>query len=130
MQIFFKYKDKNKPFGLLGRTTAKSFPLFFTTNLESFQHNMVKNEGYVQKILFVLFFLLVLQFRRGGVALLRGLESKLSKDLPSDLQKLRCKVPDLDNSPFNCLTVFKMNLEDFPVFFSSVFAFGYIGRSF
>ncbi|KAI8534305.1 hypothetical protein RHMOL_Rhmol10G0080000 [Rhododendron molle] len=31
-------------------------------------------------------------FRRGGVALLRGLESKLSKDLPSDLQKLRCKV--------------------------------------
>ncbi|KAI3865587.1 hypothetical protein MKX03_036857, partial [Papaver bracteatum] len=27
-----------------------------------------------------------------GVLLLRGLDSRLSKDLPSDLQKLRCKV--------------------------------------
>ncbi|KAH7864041.1 hypothetical protein Vadar_024937 [Vaccinium darrowii] len=32
------------------------------------------------------------KFKRDGVVLLRGLESKLSKDLPSDLQKLRCKV--------------------------------------
>ncbi|KAG9154832.1 hypothetical protein Leryth_019554 [Lithospermum erythrorhizon] len=30
--------------------------------------------------------------RREGVLLLRGLDSRLSKDLPSDLQKLRCKV--------------------------------------
>ncbi|XP_051145231.1 O-fucosyltransferase 20-like [Andrographis paniculata] len=30
--------------------------------------------------------------RRDGVLLLRGLDSRLSKDLPSDLQKLRCKV--------------------------------------
>lgn len=29
---------------------------------------------------------------REGVLLLRGLDSRLSKDLPSDLQKLRCKV--------------------------------------
>ena len=33
-----------------------------------------------------------LQLRREGVLLLRGLDSRLSKDLPSDLQKLRCKV--------------------------------------
>lgn len=33
-----------------------------------------------------------LQFNREGVLLLRGLDSRLSKDLPSDLQKLRCKV--------------------------------------
>ncbi|XP_057513742.1 O-fucosyltransferase 20 [Actinidia eriantha] len=32
------------------------------------------------------------KFRRDGVLLLRGLDSRLSKDLPSDLQKLRCKV--------------------------------------
>ncbi|GAB4855510.1 hypothetical protein Ancab_024129 [Ancistrocladus abbreviatus] len=30
--------------------------------------------------------------RRDGVLLLRGLDSRLSKDLPSDLQKVRCKV--------------------------------------
>ncbi|GAB4839455.1 hypothetical protein Ancab_028977 [Ancistrocladus abbreviatus] len=30
--------------------------------------------------------------RRDGVLLLRGLDSRISKDLPSDLQKLRCKV--------------------------------------
>ncbi|KAL6975001.1 O-fucosyltransferase 20 [Sarracenia purpurea var. burkii] len=35
----------------------------------------------------------VKRFRRdGGVVLLRALDSRLSKDLPSDLQKLRCKV--------------------------------------
>lgn len=33
-----------------------------------------------------------LQLRRDGVLLLRGLDSRLSKDLPSDLQKLRCMV--------------------------------------
>ncbi|XP_058732850.1 O-fucosyltransferase 20-like, partial [Vicia villosa] len=32
------------------------------------------------------------RFTREGVLLLRGLDSRLSKDLPSDLQKLRCKV--------------------------------------
>ncbi|XP_052179346.1 O-fucosyltransferase 20-like [Diospyros lotus] len=32
------------------------------------------------------------KFRRDGVLLLRGLDSRLSKNLPSDLQKLRCKV--------------------------------------
>ncbi|XAR63412.1 hypothetical protein NMG60_11023331 [Bertholletia excelsa] len=32
------------------------------------------------------------KMRREGVLLLRGLDSRLSKDLPSDLQKLRCKV--------------------------------------
>uniref|UniRef100_A0A3Q7IEF1 O-fucosyltransferase family protein n=1 Tax=Solanum lycopersicum TaxID=4081 RepID=A0A3Q7IEF1_SOLLC len=32
------------------------------------------------------------KLRRDGVLLLRGLDSRLSKDLPSDLQKLRCKV--------------------------------------
>lgn len=32
------------------------------------------------------------KLRREGVLLLRGLDSRLSKDLPSDLQKLRCKV--------------------------------------
>ncbi|XP_020592847.1 uncharacterized protein At1g04910-like [Phalaenopsis equestris] len=32
------------------------------------------------------------RFNRDGVLLLRGLDSRLSKDLPSDLQKLRCKV--------------------------------------
>ncbi|XP_057539216.1 O-fucosyltransferase 20-like [Amaranthus tricolor] len=32
------------------------------------------------------------KLRRYGVLLLRGLDSRLSKDLPSDLQKLRCKV--------------------------------------
>ncbi|XAR54329.1 hypothetical protein NMG60_11029406 [Bertholletia excelsa] len=32
------------------------------------------------------------KFRRDGVVLLRGLDSRLSKDLPPDLQKLRCKV--------------------------------------
>ncbi|RDX72441.1 hypothetical protein CR513_48077, partial [Mucuna pruriens] len=32
------------------------------------------------------------RFNREGVLLLRGLDSRLSKDLPSDLQKLRCKV--------------------------------------
>ncbi|KAG2289456.1 hypothetical protein Bca52824_049060 [Brassica carinata] len=31
------------------------------------------------------------QFNRDGVLLLRRLDSRLSKDLPSDLQKLRCK---------------------------------------
>ncbi|GFZ02765.1 O-fucosyltransferase family protein [Actinidia rufa] len=35
---------------------------------------------------------IALSFRRDGVLLLRGLDSRLSKDLPSDLQKLRCKV--------------------------------------
>lgn len=32
------------------------------------------------------------RLNREGVLLLRGLDSRLSKDLPSDLQKLRCKV--------------------------------------
>ncbi|KAK6143129.1 hypothetical protein DH2020_023477 [Rehmannia glutinosa] len=32
------------------------------------------------------------RIRRDGVLLLRGLDSRLSKDLPSDLQRLRCKV--------------------------------------
>ncbi|XP_027113651.1 O-fucosyltransferase 20 [Coffea arabica] len=32
------------------------------------------------------------RIRREGVLLLRSLDSRLSKDLPSDLQKLRCKV--------------------------------------
>ncbi|KAG9138205.1 hypothetical protein Leryth_001430 [Lithospermum erythrorhizon] len=32
------------------------------------------------------------KMRREGVLLIRGLDSRLSKDLPSDLQKLRCKV--------------------------------------
>ncbi|XP_057454521.1 O-fucosyltransferase 20-like [Lotus japonicus] len=32
------------------------------------------------------------RFTREGVLLLRGLDSRLTKDLPSDLQKLRCKV--------------------------------------
>ncbi|XP_060207670.1 O-fucosyltransferase 20-like [Lycium barbarum] len=32
------------------------------------------------------------KLRREGVLLLRGLDSRLSKDLPSDLQKLRCKA--------------------------------------
>ncbi|KAF8091534.1 hypothetical protein N665_0444s0047 [Sinapis alba] len=32
------------------------------------------------------------RFNRDGVLLLRRLDSRLSKDLPSDLQKLRCKV--------------------------------------
>ncbi|OIW07965.1 hypothetical protein TanjilG_20066 [Lupinus angustifolius] len=32
------------------------------------------------------------RINREGVLLLRGLDSRLSKDLPSDLQKLRCKV--------------------------------------
>ncbi|XP_043691677.1 O-fucosyltransferase 20-like [Telopea speciosissima] len=32
------------------------------------------------------------RLKRDGVLLLRGLDSRLSKDLPSDLQKLRCKV--------------------------------------
>ncbi|XP_051121189.1 O-fucosyltransferase 20-like [Andrographis paniculata] len=32
------------------------------------------------------------RIRRDGVLLLRGLDSRLSKDLSSDLQKLRCKV--------------------------------------
>ncbi|KAJ9563248.1 hypothetical protein OSB04_008408 [Centaurea solstitialis] len=34
----------------------------------------------------------VSHMKREGVLLLRGLDSRLSKDLPSDLQKLRCKV--------------------------------------
>jgi len=33
-----------------------------------------------------------LQLQKVGVLLLRGLDSRLSKELPSDLQKLRCKV--------------------------------------
>ncbi|KAJ7245939.1 hypothetical protein O6H91_Y429300 [Diphasiastrum complanatum] len=32
------------------------------------------------------------RLNRHGILLLRGLDSRLSKDLPSDLQKLRCKV--------------------------------------
>ncbi|XP_073277930.1 O-fucosyltransferase 20-like [Primulina huaijiensis] len=32
------------------------------------------------------------RLRRDGVLILRGLDSRLSKDLPPDLQKLRCKV--------------------------------------
>ncbi|GAB4832635.1 O-fucosyltransferase 20 [Ancistrocladus abbreviatus] len=32
------------------------------------------------------------RLRRDGLLLLRGLDSRLSKDLPPDLQKLRCKV--------------------------------------
>ncbi|KAK6928667.1 GDP-fucose protein O-fucosyltransferase [Dillenia turbinata] len=32
------------------------------------------------------------RFNRDGVLLLRGLDSRLAKDLPLDLQKLRCKV--------------------------------------
>lgn len=32
------------------------------------------------------------KFKRYGVVLLRGLDSRLTKNLPSDLQKLRCKV--------------------------------------
>ncbi|KAL2454217.1 O-fucosyltransferase family protein [Abeliophyllum distichum] len=35
---------------------------------------------------------LKLLLRRDGIFLLRGLDSRLSKDLPSDLQKLCCKV--------------------------------------
>ncbi|CAA7407985.1 unnamed protein product [Spirodela intermedia] len=35
---------------------------------------------------------------REGVLVLRGFDSRLSKDLPSDLQKLRCKVPSLSLS--------------------------------
>jgi len=35
------------------------------------------------------------QFNREGVLLLRSLDSRLSKDLPSDLQKLRCKVLEI-----------------------------------
>ncbi|GKF01099.1 hypothetical protein Tco_0028022, partial [Tanacetum coccineum] len=35
--------------------------------------------------------LLCIRMRREGVLLLRGLDSRLTKDLPSDLQKLRCK---------------------------------------
>ncbi|KAK2379231.1 O-fucosyltransferase [Trifolium repens] len=31
-------------------------------------------------------------FNREGVLLLRGFDSRISKELPSDLQKLRCKV--------------------------------------
>ncbi|URE23944.1 DUF246 domain-containing protein [Musa troglodytarum] len=34
------------------------------------------------------------ELNREGVLLLRGLDSRLSKDLPSDLQKLRCKSTD------------------------------------
>ncbi|KAF9608858.1 hypothetical protein IFM89_011896, partial [Coptis chinensis] len=41
---------------------------------------------------FVLFCFNFLQLNRDGVLLLRILDSRLSKDLPSDLQKLRCKV--------------------------------------
>jgi hypothetical protein len=33
-----------------------------------------------------------MQFNKEGVLLLRGLNTKLTKDLPADLQKLRCKV--------------------------------------
>lgn len=36
--------------------------------------------------------LFVQKINREGVLLLRGLDSRLSKDLPPDLQKLRCKV--------------------------------------
>jgi hypothetical protein len=32
------------------------------------------------------------QMSQDGVLLLRSLDSRLTKDLPSDLQKLRCKV--------------------------------------
>lgn len=32
------------------------------------------------------------QLRREGALLLRGLDSRLTKDLPLDLQRLRCKV--------------------------------------
>lgn len=40
----------------------------------------------------MLMFACFIQINREGVLLLRGLDSRLSKDLPSDLQKLRCKV--------------------------------------
>ncbi|KAF9601864.1 hypothetical protein IFM89_023629 [Coptis chinensis] len=39
----------------------------------------------------VLFCFNFLQLNKDGVLLLRILDSRLSKDLPSDLQKLRCK---------------------------------------
>ncbi|RYR44341.1 hypothetical protein Ahy_A08g040697 isoform A [Arachis hypogaea] len=45
------------------------------------------------------------RLNREGVLLLRGLDSRLSKDLPSDLQKLRCKVA------FNALRFAKPVLE-------------------
>ena len=45
----------------------------------------------------------ILQLRREGVLLLRGLDSRLSKDLPSDLQKLRCKVSKVFSSCCNSL---------------------------
>lgn len=48
--------------------------------------------GKLQRILFLIIELIFLQIRRDGVLLLRSLDSRLSKDLPSDLQKLRCKV--------------------------------------
>nr|POE73929.1 hypothetical protein CFP56_59381 [Quercus suber] len=35
------------------------------------------------------------RFDREGVLLLRSLNSRLTKDLPSDLQKLKCKSPPL-----------------------------------
>jgi hypothetical protein len=36
------------------------------------------------------------QMSQEGVLLLSGLDSRLAKDLPSDLQRLRCKVKLID----------------------------------
>ncbi|PQM33164.1 uncharacterized protein Pyn_16832 [Prunus yedoensis var. nudiflora] len=33
-----------------------------------------------------------MQLKRDGLLVLKGLDSKISKNLPPDLQKLRCKV--------------------------------------
>ncbi|KAH0882998.1 hypothetical protein HID58_059094 [Brassica napus] len=48
----------------------------------------------ILKVILVIWLILCcfMQFNRDGVLLLRRLDSRLSKDLPSDLQKLRCKA--------------------------------------
>lgn len=38
--------------------------------------------------------LIIMQLKEEGLLVLKGLDSKLSKNLPPDLQKLRCKVRD------------------------------------
>lgn len=53
----------------------------------SFEFRLVQRSIFDANICFV-----YIQINREGVLLLRGLDSRLSKDLPSDLQKLRCKV--------------------------------------
>ncbi|CAN1827695.1 O-fucosyltransferase 20 [Linum perenne] len=49
------------------------------------------NDSFLQFLTFSIGYY-IWQLKRDGVLLLRGLDSRLSKDLPSDLQKLRCKV--------------------------------------